>query len=167
MTLTMQQQIETLYRQHGPALLLFATAMCGDQSRGQDAVHQVFLTLLEQGRLEKIAEVRAYLFSCVRNRILNDARYRQRSVSIDEEAAWFEAPGRDYAGEANLKQALRLLPEDQREVTVLHIWGELTFAQVADVLAISPNTAASRYRYALARLREAMTVKENRCARTE
>jgi len=46
----------------------------------------------------------------------------------------------------------------------LHVWGELTFSQIAEVLAISANTVASRYRYALARLREAMCAKEDSCA---
>ena len=58
-------------------------------------------------------------------------------------------------------QALAALDDGQREVTVLHIWGELTFAEIGEVLGVSPNTAASRYRYALARLREAMCAKED------
>jgi len=49
-------------------------------------------------------------------------------------------------------------------VVVLHLWGEFTLSQIASILEISANTAASRYRYALARLREAMCVKENTCA---
>ena len=52
--------------------------------------------------------------------------------------------------------ALRELPEEQREVLVMKIWGGLTFAQVGEALAISANTAGSRYRYALERLREAL-----------
>ena len=39
---------------------------------------------------------------------------------------------------------------------MLHIWGGFTFQEVADLLAISPNTAASRYRYALGKMRETM-----------
>ena len=45
------------------------------------------------------------------------------------------------------------LPEEQREVLVLKIWSDFTFAEIAEQLAISPNTAASRYRYALTALR--------------
>jgi DNA-directed RNA polymerase specialized sigma24 family protein len=43
---------------------------------------------------------------------------------------------------------------------VLHIWGELTFGQVAEILNVSANTAASRYRYAISKLRDAMAAKE-------
>jgi len=59
---------------------------------------------------------------------------------------------------------LASIPDDQRHVIVLHVWGELTFAQIAEILDISSNTAASRYRYALAKLREAMCTKEDSCA---
>jgi len=153
-------EIELSYRRYGPALLLFAEGLAGERSRAQDVVHQVFLKLLETGRLHDTLDAKAYLFRCVRNAVLNDRKARQRDVVLDPECAWFEPPNRDYAAELNLRRALWGLPEDQREVTILHVWGELTFAQIAEVLGISANTVASRYRYALARLREAMWAKE-------
>jgi RNA polymerase sigma factor (sigma-70 family) len=48
------------------------------------------------------------------------------------------------------------LPKDQREVLVMKIWNELTFAEIAEVLGISQNTAASRYRYGLGALRKTL-----------
>ena len=156
--------VETLYRRHGPALVLFALAMTGERSRAQDAVHQVFLKLLERGSLADAVDVRAYLFPSVRNAILNDAKARERDVSLDSRSAWFDPPGRDYAAELNLRRAMASLSDDQRQVTILHIWGELTFSQIADMLGVSPNTAASRYRYALGKLRDAMCVREEPCA---
>ncbi len=53
-----------------------------------------------------------------------------------------------------LVAALDLLPNEQREVLVMKIWNELTFAEIASALEISQNTAASRYRYALAALKK-------------
>lgn len=52
-----------------------------------------------------------------------------------------------------LQSALAELPEDQREVIVLHIWAKMSFEEIASALEISPNTAASRYRYGLSKLR--------------
>ncbi len=156
--------IEMLYRRYGAALVLFAAAITGERSRAQDAVHQVFLRLLERGGLDRVADPKAYLFASVRNVILNDLRARERDVSIENESIWFDPPNRDHAAELNLRRALAGLSEDQRQVTVLHIWGELTFAQIADVLGVSPNTAASRYRYALAKLRETLCLREEPCA---
>ena len=158
-------EVEQLYRRHGPALLLFATAITGERSRAQDALHQVFLKLLEDSHLRRAEDVKAYLFASVRNAALNDARGRERNVELAAEGlAWFDPPARDYAEEESLRRALMELPDEQRQVTVLHVWGELTFAQIAGLLDISANTAASRYRYALGRLRESMCAKENFCA---
>jgi RNA polymerase sigma-70 factor, ECF subfamily len=52
-----------------------------------------------------------------------------------------------------IENAMRELPPEQREVVVMRIWGEMTIVEVAAVLEISENTAASRYRYALNKLR--------------
>jgi RNA polymerase sigma factor (sigma-70 family) len=157
-------EIESLYRQHGAALLVFARAISGDRGRAQDVLHQVFLKAIENGRLSQAIDKKAYLFACVRNAVVNDAKLRDRNMPLDVDSAWFSPPDRDYAGERNLRRALGDLPNDQREVIVLHLWGELTFAEIGDLLGVSSNTAASRYRYALAKLRGAMFAKENSCA---
>jgi RNA polymerase sigma-70 factor (ECF subfamily) len=157
-------EVELLYQQHGKVLLLFATAMAGDRARAQDAVHQVFLKLLEAANLRHVADKKTYLFASVRHAILNDTKLQQRNSLLDEDSAWFIPPHRDYVAELSLRRALRSLPEDQRQVVVLHVWGEFTFLQIAEILGISANTAASRYRYALSGLREAMTHKEDSCA---
>jgi RNA polymerase sigma-70 factor, ECF subfamily len=157
-------EVERLYREHGAALLLFAMSLSRDRARAQDALHQVFLRMLETRKLDEVEDVKAYLFTCVRNAILNDHKNSRRNTALYEESAWFDPPRRDYTAELNLRRALDSLPDDQRQVLVLHVWGELTFLQTADVLGISSNTAASRYRYALANLREAMCVKEDSCA---
>jgi RNA polymerase sigma-70 factor (ECF subfamily) len=157
-------EIELLYRQHGAALLLFAAAMSGDRGRAQDALHQVFLKLIENRRLNQATDKKAYLFACVRNAVLDDSKLQRRNTALEAESMWFSPPDRDYAGEQNLRRALIALPEDQREVIVLHIWGELTFTQISGLLGVSSNTVASRYRYALARLRGSISSKEDSCA---
>jgi RNA polymerase sigma-70 factor (ECF subfamily) len=53
-----------------------------------------------------------------------------------------------------LQSALRELPEEQRAIIVLRVWGQMTIEEAALALDISPNTAASRYRYGLAKLKE-------------
>lgn len=157
-------EIEALYRQQGAALLLFASAISGDRDRAQDAIHQVFQKAIENGSLSQVTNRKAYLFASVRNAVLNEVKFRNRNANLDVDSAWFSPPDRDYYGERNLRRSLRDLPDDQREVIVLHIWGELTFSEIGDVLGISSNTAASRYRYALTKLRGSMSAKENSCA---
>lgn len=162
---TYTSEIERVYRCHAAALLLFAVAITGDRGRAHDAVHQVFLKLLTDGNQRQIVDMKAYLFTCVRNAVLNEIKVCHRSVPLEDESTWFTPPERDYSAELNLRRALSVLPVDQREAVVLHIWAELTFSQIAEILEISANTAASRYRYALVKLREAMCAKEDSCAR--
>lgn len=150
--------MESWYHQHGAALILFGIALTGDRGRAQDAVHQIFLKLLEHSDPGQITAVRTYLFGALRNTIVSDVRRRCRDVPIElDDDSWFESPNRDYVEELSVRRALGRLPEDQREVTILHIWGGLTFAQAAEVLGINANTAAARYRYALAKLRDTLS----------
>ena len=136
-------------------------ALTADRSRAQDAVHQVFLKLLERQDLSHIADIRTYLFTALRNTMLNDARRTRRNVPLEpDDPPWFNSPGPDYVQELSLRGALAELPQDQREVTVLHVWGGLTFAEAAGVLGINANTAAARYRYALSKLRDRLSTKK-------
>ncbi len=159
-------EIERWYREHGAALLLFGTTLTGDRTRAQDALHQVFLRLIERRGLQPVSDIRTYLFTALRNTLLNDSRYRARDVPLapNDAEPWF-APSGDYVQELGLRQALARLPDEQREVAVLHIWGGLTFAQAAQVLAVNANTAAARYRYALAKLREILSTERSAHAR--
>ena len=53
-------------------------------------------------------------------------------------------------------QCLQKLPADQREVIVLKIWHEHTFEEIAELLQLSPNTVAGRYRYGMDKMRKFM-----------
>ena len=73
-----------------------------------------------------------------------------------ELAAILEPVGRealDKEQQHEIEQALRSLPVEQREVVHMKVYEQMTFQQIADELAISINTAASRYRYAMDKLR--------------
>jgi RNA polymerase sigma-70 factor, ECF subfamily len=118
----------------------------------EDLIHQVFLKLLT-GRAVLPPAPRPYLLRAVRNAALNDHRRRAREVAISDTAAWLEAPdGREHEAIA-IESALALLPEEQREVVVLRIWGGLTLDEVAAVVGVPANTVASRFRYGRDRLR--------------
>jgi RNA polymerase sigma-70 factor (ECF subfamily) len=148
--------VRELYELHGRALLAYACAFLHDPSEAEDVLHQVFLQLLRDGRTE--IESPGYLFRAVRNRVLNHLRGRSREVALDDapdgSAQWLESPSNSTETALALQSALRTLPGEQREVIVLRVWGQLTFEEVAAVVGVSPNTAASRYRYGLAKLNE-------------
>jgi DNA-directed RNA polymerase specialized sigma24 family protein len=89
--------IEMLYRPYGAALVLLAAAITGKRSRAQDAVHQVFLRLLERAGLDRGADPKAYPYASFRKVILNDLWARERDLSIENESIWFDPPNRDHA----------------------------------------------------------------------
>jgi RNA polymerase sigma-70 factor (ECF subfamily) len=61
--------------------------------------------------------------------------------------------------------ALRTLPPQQAEVVVLKIWEEMTYAEIAAVLEESPNTIASRYQYAIAKLTKSLAKQQDEVRR--
>jgi RNA polymerase sigma-70 factor (ECF subfamily) len=147
-----RNEVRRLYDVHGRALLAYACALLHDPSEAEDVLHQVFLNVLRDGSTEISSA--GYLFRAVRNRVLNHLRGRVREVPLDGDAQWLESPSGSAETALALQSALRTLPEEQREVIVLRVWGQMTLEEVAGVVGVSPNTAASRYRYGLAKLSE-------------
>jgi len=148
------EEVQSLYQQHGPGLLLYACSLLGRKHAAEDVLQQVFMKLLEQNTIPE--EPRPYLFRAVHNVALNLVRSESKQVELADIEPWFEVPEQDRVARVTLTTKLMRIPEEQRQVLVLHIWGGLSFDEIASVLAVSANTAASRYRYALQKLRAAM-----------
>jgi RNA polymerase sigma-70 factor (ECF subfamily) len=145
--------VRRLYDQHGPALVLYACSFAADRGSAEDVVHGVFLKLLR--REQTVPEVPvAYLYRAVRNAALNARRDRSRDVALPDRDLWFTHREHDQEAAAALEQALLELPDEQREAVVMRIWSGMTLEEVAQATDVPINTAASRYRYALAKLRE-------------
>jgi RNA polymerase sigma-70 factor (ECF subfamily) len=149
-----REEVARLYADHGALLLGYACSILGDLSTAEDVVHQVFARLL-RGNIAIRGTPVAYLCRAVRNAAFNHRRHLSREVTLDHaEQSWLEAP--DSLEEMGLavETALRRLPDDQREVIVLRVWGQLSFQEIADALEVPSNTVASRYRYGLTKLRD-------------
>lgn len=150
----------TWFREHGAALVLLARQWLPDRADAEDVVQEAFVRFWRSRH--KAADPKAYLFGCVKHCALDSLRSRRRRVRREEAAsrtehlpdALFSTSLEQDERRAAIEAALQQLPEAQREVLVMKIWGSLSFPQIADALEISANTAASRYRYALAKLRE-------------
>jgi RNA polymerase sigma-70 factor (ECF subfamily) len=144
--------------EHGAALVLLARQWVASHADAEDVVQEAFVRFWRSR--DRVAEPVAYLYACVKHCGLDWQRAGKRRSKREEATARPEAE-RLFAGRLELDErriaveaALLSLPEKQREVLVMRIWGGLTFSQIAEALAISIDTAASRYRYALAKLHE-------------
>ncbi len=110
--------------------------------------------------LADVREERAFLIRLAHNAAIDLMRRRStRERAKENFAAEMTTPfaATDDPDEAlfraELAVALAELPVEQRAVAHLKLWSGLTFEEIAEALGIPPNTAASRYRYALDKLR--------------
>jgi RNA polymerase sigma-70 factor, ECF subfamily len=145
--------LRRIYDRHGPALVAWAASLLSDYSLAEDIVHNVFLRAL-RGDLALPESPLAYFYRAVKNAALNAQRDRKRESPLPADSDWLVHKGGDRIASLALARSLERLPADQREIVILHHWVGFTFEEASEVLGISRNTAASRYRYALEKLRE-------------
>ena len=150
---------KTCFAQLGPALLLFARRWTNCRADAEDVVQEAFVRFW---RRQHSIENRARLYAAVRSvaldRLRSDQRRARREAAVALDGAEHFEPlfASQDEGQQLLAAAVERLPNEQREVVILKIWNELTFAEIANILEISQNTAASRYRYALGALKKAL-----------
>jgi RNA polymerase sigma-70 factor (ECF subfamily) len=151
-------ELGRLYRQHAPALRLYARQWPGC---GEDLVQDAFVSL---GRASPPPDqVVAWLYHVVRTGALaaarSAARRWRREGAVSKPEAWFAAHD-DRLDAAEAARALADLPLESREVIVARLWGGLTFDEVARLVGCSLPTAHRRYHAGLAELRTRL---EGRC----
>ncbi len=157
-----REALARIYQKYKADLLLLAMALLNDRSAAEDVVHDVFVSFvrgLDGFRLT--GNLRSFLLTCVANhaRNFNKAeRRRSRGGTAAEEpvAPRDEGPLETIACNEQverLSDAMAELPPAQREVVMLHLQGAMTFDAIAQAQEISANTAKSRYRYGLDKLR--------------
>ena len=157
----MEHSLESVYRDHAPALHRFLLRLTRNEADTHDVLQEIFVRLAKSPRmLEGIAAPRSFLFRIAHRLVIDRYRREQTQQQTAELAAReisFSADPEPAAGDAlwrrkSVASALEALPLEQKAVVVLKVWEEMTFAEIATVLDISTNTAASRYRYALDKL---------------
>ena len=131
------------FQQHGPRLLLFARQQTRTDADAEDVLQEACVRVWKYGNHDVRLAYRA-----IRNAAIDLARSRQRRAAREESVvgdmiAWFDNPMIEAERTQAIQGALVGLPAEQQEVVTLKIWGELTFAEIADVLQIPANTASA------------------------
>jgi RNA polymerase sigma-70 factor, ECF subfamily len=148
-------RLADLYDRFAGSLFRHAAMILADRAAAADAVHNVFLKLAKAG-LGGDVQTLAYLRRAVRNECYSMMRSRRRDIAVAVDAQLLElVEGTDArpAERLALEQALQQLPAEQREVVHLKVWEGMTFREIADLTGEALNTVASRYRYAMEKLR--------------
>ena len=155
-----------VYLKYKDDLPTVAHSMVCDINTAEDCLQEAFVSLVSD-RCRVSSNLKGYLLSCVVNRARDHLRRRnaQSDCQVNMSALCIDAtdPANLLAESNEIRVvicALDKLPAEQREVIVLHLQGDMKFRQIAEMLDISINTAQSRYRYGMEKLRQLLTKKE-------
>lgn len=153
--------LATLVDRHAASLTLYARQWCGTP---EDVVQTAFLKLVRQRTAPE--NVVAWLFRVVRNAAIDAGRAARRRHKYESSAAaeaplWF-VPTEDPTGldARTAAAAMGHLPDEIREIMVAHLWGGLTFEQIAEMVGGSASTCYRRFALGLDLLREKLGVKK-------
>lgn len=147
-----------LFDQHSSALELYTRGWCDCP---EDVVQEAFVKLAAQPTMPENPV--AWLYRVVRNRAISvrrssDRRRRHESSASKERPAWFASSPEAPIDADESTAALESLSPEAREVIVAHLWGGLTFEQIAELTGTSSSTAHRRYAAGLNALRERLGV---------
>ena len=154
--------LRRLYDEHAQPLYAFLLNLTRDEADTRDLLQDVFVKLARDPELlNGVRDERAFLIRLAHNAAIDLIRRRgTRDKTREQFAAEIISPFApasdpdEQTFRAAMAEALEDLPPDQRAVVHLKLWEGLTFEQIAGALDIPLNTAASRYRYGLDKLRE-------------
>ena len=150
---------EGLYAEKAAQLVLYGRALGLSHSEAEDVLQETFVALLRQERRPE--KPLHYCLRAFRNRALNYKRSLWRRLTRELESRhWFERAEGETAQERAAMRCLAQLPREQREVIVLKIWQGHTFEMIGELLELSPNTVAGRYRYGLQKLKAHLKEKD-------
>jgi RNA polymerase sigma-70 factor (ECF subfamily) len=155
------QRLQELIDKNGSALALYARQWC---RTAEDAVQEALVELVRKDPPPD--NPLAWLYLATRRRAMNQARAEQRRAKHQRRAGeerenWF-VTGDDRRDEPiDLEALLSRLPDLEREIVVARIWGELSFAQIADLVQQPLSSVHRRYQRALTELGKQMPSQRN------
>lgn len=165
-------------KENGSRMLLFARQQTRTAQDAEDILQEALVKLarmVDEGTFKGSEEQwRPFLYTTIRRLAIDLGRKNDRRAKREEKSEadrytqtggvtdpWFERNQQNDEARAYLEEGLKKLPEKFSEVIMMKIWGEHTFAQIAEILDVSLNTVASRYRYGLERLRKSLESNPN------
>ena len=149
--------VELMWDRYAKDLLTFLQAALCSRHNAEDVLQTVFVRIVrKRHRLAGARCLDAYVYRIARNEAyrLVSRRKRDRKVQGTTES-WLivSESNREPSDLAEqLQAALAQLPQTQREVIIMKIYGQKTFLEISSLLGISQNTVASRYRYGIEKL---------------
>ena len=155
---------ETLYARHRGGLFRFVLRAVKERGAAEELFQEVWVRVIEaRERYAPKARFTTWLYTIAHNLLVDHWRKKGLSLAVlDEEDVPSESanPARQAEARealARLVQALEALPAAQREAFLLHEEGGLSVAEIAAVTGAGAEAAKSRLRYAMAKLKAAVS----------
>jgi RNA polymerase sigma-70 factor (ECF subfamily) len=164
---------DILYARHKGGLYRYLLRQCRERSHAEELFQDIWLNLIRaRARYEPRARFASYLYSLAHNRLMDYYRQRSRSVPLSYDDDPDESLVERMPAPAHLQPDERLdatrqterlleliaqLPEAQREAFLLREEAGLSLDEIAQATGVNAETAKSRLRYAVAKLRQGMT----------
>lgn len=144
-----------------PSLRAFAFSLCGNADRADDLVQETLMRAwASQASFQTGTNLRAWLFTILRNLLMSQYRKRRREVEdIDGQFSSRLVSPPEQEGHVaieDMKVALALLPQDQREAVLLVGASGFSYEEVAEICGCAIGTVKSRVNRARARLAQLM-----------
>lgn len=160
--------LEGLYERHGEDLFRYLVFRLGSTEDAEDVLQEIFCRFARYAvRWRLVRDERSFVFRVARNEA---NRFLRRRIGRREREKMIRAESRMFSAavvapedplSARLLSTADALPAEQKEIVFLKVFEGLTFKEIGSACGIPANTAASRYRYGIAKLREA--AKERPC----
>ncbi|MGB3271241.1 MAG: RNA polymerase sigma factor [Rhodanobacter sp.] len=160
---------EALYAKHRGTLYRFLLRSLRDPQRTDELFQETWSRVIAaRARYQAQAKFSTWLLQIAHN-LLVDALRRQRPTADGEEAELalsrvaipeHEQPEHawsDFERRRHLQRAIEQLPDEQRTAILLRLEQELSLEEIAEVTGSGRETVKSRLRYAMTRLREALS----------
>jgi RNA polymerase sigma-70 factor, ECF subfamily len=156
---------ETLYRRHNDALYRYLLRLCRHQHTAEDLYQETWSKIIRsRNRYRPTAKFTTFLYRIAHNCFIDHIRRNKRhnvesTVDPDATMDMSDQPAilvEKSKARERLEAALLLLPDEQRDVFLLHEEAGLNLDAIAHVTGVSRETAKSRLRYAVKKLKSAM-----------
>lgn len=152
-------ELEAVYDAHASGLFHYLATITKTETDARDLLQELFVKLAK-GDGARARNEKAFLYRMAHNVAIDWLRRRRTRQDSEErlqkelESTRQDATDPDTALLARgFEEAMKTLPDEQRTVAQLKLWDGLTFEEIAEAQGIPLNTAASRYRYAIEKLR--------------
>ncbi len=141
-----------LFESHHQQLYLTAIAITRERGLAEDAVHEALIAVSESSTEPQ--NLKAYLFTAVRNKAFKLLGARQKYSSLSEFVECSEELPEDKVISKTIFKLLDELETSQQQVIIMKTLCDMTFQEIADCLDKSINTVSSSYRRGIKRLQE-------------